>query len=308
MEIAQPTVLAEPKPAGWKSTAGWVAALLMALIWLVAGLYKLLDISGFQVKLNQLLVPAALTLPATLALASSEVFAGLLLLRPKWRRLGGLLSVALLLVFMAYVAINYATLRGEDCSCFPWLERAVGPAFFWSDAAMAVLAAAAAIFAPKMGAFKGARNLLIGVLVFATAALAWDKLGPQPGADVPETVIVEGQPYELRAGKIFIYFFNPTCLHCLDVGIALSKYEFQTPFLGVPTQDFDLSEGFLKDAGLTGKVRLSPDLDKLKESFPFDDVPYAAAIEDGRVLHRFPMIELEEPAMGAKLKELGIVR
>jgi hypothetical protein len=260
------------------------------------------------VKLNQLLIPAFLTLPATLALASSEVFAGLLLLRPKWRRLGGLLSVVLLLVFMGYVAVNYTTLRGEDCSCFPWLERAVGPAFFWSDGVMAALAAAAAIFAPRMGAFKGARNLLVGVLALAVAALAWDKLGPQPGAEVPETILVENQPYDLRTGKIFIYFFNPTCLHCLDVGMALSKHEFQAPFLGAPTQDLDFAEGFLKDAGLTGKVRLTPDLEKLKETFPFDDVPYAAAIEDGRVLHRFPMTELEEPGMGAKLKELGIVR
>jgi hypothetical protein len=240
--------------------------------------------------------------------ACTEVFAGLLLLRPKWRRLGGLLSVGLLLVFMAYIGINYTTLRGEDCSCFPWLERAVGPAFFWSDAAMAAVAALAATFAPKMGAFKGARNLLIGVLAFAAVALAWDKLGPQPGAEVPASIIVEGQPYDLREGKQFIYFLNPTCLHCLDVGIALSKYEFQVPFIGVPTQDFDFGQGFLKDAGLTGKVKLSPDLDKLKETFPFDDVPYAAAIEDGRILHRFPMIELEEPGMGEKLKELGFVK
>jgi uncharacterized membrane protein YphA (DoxX/SURF4 family) len=308
MDTAQPFAIAESKLEGWKSAAGWVAALLMALLWLSAGLWKLSDITGWQVKLNQLLVPAALTLPLTLAVASSEVFAALLLLRPKWRRLGGLLSVGLLLVFMAYVGINYTTLRGEDCSCFPWLERAVGPAFFWSDAAMAAIAAAAAVFAPKMGAFKGARNLLIGVLAFAVLALGWDKLGPQPGSDVPATITVEDQPYQLREGKKFIYFFNPTCLHCLDVGLALSKYEFQAPFLGVPTQDFDFGPGFLNDAGLTGKVQLTPDLEKLKATFPFDDVPYAAAIEDGRILHRFPMTELEEPGMGEKLKELGIVQ
>lgn len=308
METATAQELQDQDPAGWKGAVGWFCALAMALLWLVAGLWKLTDISGWQIKLNQLLVPAALTLPATLAVASSEVFAGLLLLRPHWRRLGGLISLALLLVFMAYVGVNYNTLRGEDCSCFPWLERAVGPAFFWSDAAMALLAALAAVFAPKMSALKGARNLLIGVLMLAAAALAWDKMQPAAGADVPATIIVEGEEYQLREGKKLIYFFNPTCLHCLDVGIALSKYDLQVPFLGVPTQDFDYAGGFLNDAGLAGKVRLTPDLDKLKESFPFDDVPYAAAIEDGRVLHRFPMIELEEPEMGAKLKELGIVR
>lgn len=308
MQSEQSPALEQKDLTGWKSAVGWFCALAMALLWLVAGLWKLTDISGWQIKLNQLLVPAALTLPATLAVASSEVFAGLLLLRPKWRRLGGLLSVVLLLVFMVYVGVNYDTLRGEDCSCFPWLERAVGPAFFWSDAAMVVLAALAAAFAPKMSAFTGARNLLIGVLVFAVAALAWDKLKPAPGAEVPASIVVEGEPYDLREGKTFLYFFNPTCLHCLDVGIAMSKYEFQVPFLGVPTQDFDYAGGFLNDAGLTDKVRMTPDLDKLKETFPFDDVPYAAAVEDGRVLYRFPMIELEEPELGEKLKELGIVQ
>ena len=296
-----------PAPATWKSRVGLISALVMALLWFVAGFYKLADIGGFQLKLNQLLVPVWLTLPATIAVAASEVYAGALLLRPAWRRLGGLLSVALLLVFMAYVGWNYETLRGADCSCFPWLERAVGPAFFWSDAAMVAVAALAAIFAPPMGAWRGARNLLVAVLALSVAALAADKLRPESGAEVPATITVEGSDYQPITGKVFIYFFNPTCLHCLDVGANLSKYTFRADFLGVPTQDFEFGPGFLADAGLTGKVKLSPDLDKLKETLPFEDVPYAAAIEDGKILKRFNMLALEEPEMGRSLRELGFV-
>jgi hypothetical protein len=55
-------------------------------------------------------------------------------------------------------------------------------------------------------------------------------------------------------------------------------------------------------------VKLSPDLDLLKETFPFNDVPYAAAIEDGKVLQRYTMIDLEEPEMGRSLRELGVVQ
>ncbi len=296
------------KPAGWKNTVGWVCAGLMALLWLSAGLWKLSAIGDFQNKLNQLLVPAALTLPATLIVAMGEVTAAVMLLRPAWRRLGGLLSTVLLLVFMAYMAINYTALRGEDCTCFPWLERAVGPAFFWGDGAMVLASLVAAWFAPRIGALRQVRWLLVGVLGLAVVALGYDKFGPEPGAEVPREIVVEGQPYDLTHGKKFLFFFNPTCLHCLDVGEKLSKYEFQADFIGIPTQDYDFSEGFLGDAGLTGKVKLSSDLDKLKETFPFTDVPYAAAIGDGRVLHRFPMIELDEPMMGQKLHELGIVK
>lgn len=299
---------AAPRPRDWKNAVGWTCAILMAILWLVAGLWKLSDISGFQIKLNQLLVPAALTLPATLALGFSEVMLGILLLRPAWRRLGGLLSAGMLLIFMAYVGINYNTLRGEDCTCFPWLERAVGPAFFWSDAAMVGLALGAAWFAPRTSHLHQIRLLAGALAVLTFAALAYDKLGPAPGGEVPATIAVEGEDYNLREGKVFVYFFNPTCLHCLDVGLALSKYQFQADFIGVPTQDFDFGGGFLDDAKLTGKVKLTPGLDELKEAFPFDDVPYAAAIEDGRVLHRFSMLDLEEPAMGNKLREFGFVR
>ncbi len=292
--------------AGWKGTVGWVCAALMALLWLVAGLWKLSDISGFQLKLNQLLVPVALTLPATLAVAASEIFAAVLLLRPAWRRLGGLFSTALLLVFMAYVAINYTTLRGADCSCFPWLERAVGPAFFWSDGAMVALSVLAAWFAPKMGKLSQVRTLLAGVIALSLVALAWDRFGPEPGGDVPATITVEGEDYSLRQGKVFLYFYNPTCLHCLDVGLELSRYDFQADLIGIPTQDPDFAEGFYEDSGLAGKVKTSADLDLLKETFPFDDVPYAAAIEDGKILERMQFFE--QPELGEKLQEWGFVR
>ncbi len=296
------------KLSGWKNTLSWTCAGVMALVWIVAGLYKLSDIGGFQVKLSQLLFPTALTLPATLAVATSELFAGVLLLRPTWRRLGGLVSTGLLLVFMAYMAVNYTALQGEDCSCFPWLERAVGPAFFWSDGAMMAASLIAAWFAPKMVAIKQTRFVLFGIVALGVVALGYDKFGPEAGADVPATIVVNGENYNLREGKVFIFFLNPTCLHCLAVGKALSKYEFEADFLGVPTQDFDFAEGFLEDAGLTGKVKLSPDLDLLKQTFPFDDVPYAAAIENGKILKRFTLIDLEEPEMGRSLRELGVVK
>ncbi len=295
------------KLQGWQNALGWACAGVMALAWLVAGVYKLSDIGGFQVKLAQLLVPSALTLPATLVVAISELFAGVLLLRPAWRRLGGLVSTALLLGFMAYMALNYTALQGEDCSCFPWLERAVGPAFFWSDGAMVVASLIAAWFAPKMVAIRQTRFVLFGIIALAAVGLGYDKFGPAGGTDVPATIVVEGEQYQLRRGKVLIYFFNPTCMHCLAVGQDLSKYTFSADFIGVPTQDYDFGPGFLEDAGLAGMVELSPDLDLLKETFPFTDVPYAATVSDGAVTHRFTLIDLEEPEMGRRLRELGIV-
>ena len=128
----------------------------MAVLWFTAGFWKLSDISGWQLKLTQLLVPMRWSLVGTLAVGAAEVIAGVLLLRAPWRRWGGWLSALLLVAFMAYMGLNYETLRGEDCSCFPWLERAVGPAFFWSDAAMLAAALLAVRFSPSPSRPRGA--------------------------------------------------------------------------------------------------------------------------------------------------------
>ena len=283
---------------------GWTAAAIMALLWLVAGLYKLTDITGFQVKLTQLLVPVSLSLIATVALAVTETFAGILLLRPAWRKLGGYLSVGLLLVFMAYVGINYEALQGEDCSCFPWIERAVGPGFFIGDGIMAAIAALAAVFAPAPRQLRGAAITLAGICAFAGVSLAWDRLGPAPEADVPAVIQVEGGEFNPRQGGVFFFFFNPTCLHCLDAGIAMSELDWNAQMIGVPTQDFEIASGFIEDTGLKD-VKLTPDLELLKEKFPFEDVPYAVALRDGRVLERFPFFE--EPELSETLRKINMV-
>jgi uncharacterized membrane protein YphA (DoxX/SURF4 family) len=290
--------------AAWKSWVGWGAAIIMAFLWFTAGLWKLSDISGWQLKLTQLLVPVKWSLAGTMGVAMTEVAAGVLLLRPAWRRWGGYLSALLLLVFMAYVGINYQTLQGEDCSCFPWLERAVGPAFFWSDAGMLAIALLATYFAPKPAAMKGAVMALAGVVALSGVMLAIDRLGPAPGGDVPATITADGESYGLLEGKTFLYFFNPSCMHCLDAGQTMAKYEWKSDFVGIPTQDFDWGPGFVEDAGLKN-VKLSPDLAMLKETFPFEDVPYGAVIEDGRILER--IMFWEEPELSDKLRGHGFI-
>ncbi|MEX2301992.1 MAG: MauE/DoxX family redox-associated membrane protein, partial [Bryobacterales bacterium] len=177
----------------WKTGVGWTAAILMAALWLVAGVWKLTDLSAFQVKLTQLLVPVSLSMPATLALVVSELTAGILLLIPAWRRIGGYFSAVLLLVFMAYVAYNYEPLRGADCSCFPWLERAVGPAFFWSDGAMVALALVAAWFSRPPARLRQAGVALAAVVALTGVAFAVNQsAAPVAAGELPATIAIEG--------------------------------------------------------------------------------------------------------------------
>jgi uncharacterized membrane protein YphA (DoxX/SURF4 family) len=294
----------QPMPA-WKSWIGWAAAILMAALWLVAGVWKLSDLGGFQVKLTQLLVPVSLSMPATLALVVSELTAGILLLVPAWRRLGGLFSAGILLVFMAYMAINYEPLRGADCSCFPWVERAVGPVFFWTDGAMVALALLAAWFSRRPARLRHAAYALAGIVAMTGVTFAVEQsAAPAAAGELPAVIQVEDGQLDLTRGPVFLYFLNPTCLHCLDAGIAMSKYHWNATFVGVPTQDFDFGPQFINDAGLKD-VKLSPDLDHLKAVFPFEDVPYAVALMDGKVIAQIRFFE--EPDLGEKLREIGFV-
>lgn len=295
---------APASPASWIRHLGAAAALLMVVPWLVAGIYKLTIVSEFQLMLTQILVPVSLSLVGAVLVIMGDLTAGVLLLIPSWRRLGGIFSSLLLVIFMGYFAVNYETLRGADCSCFPWVERAVGPEFFWSDGVMLVLSIVAAWLAPPLKKIRAAGLAVAGITAVTLAALAVDKLGPRPLIEAPAVVTVDDQEFSLREGKVFVYFFNPMCMHCLDAGIVLAQHSWQAPFVGVPTEEKDLAIGFIEDTGLKD-VRLTMDLDVLKEAFPFKDPPYAVAIEDGRLKEPFPFFE--EPELGEKLRELGFV-
>ena len=74
--------------------------------------------------------------------------------------------------------------------------------------------------------------------------------------------------------------------------------------MGVPTQDFEFAPGFVDDTGLKD-VQLSPELDLLRGKFPFEDVPYAVAIDEGRVVGRLRFFE--EPELSKQLREIGFV-
>ena len=299
------TAMESFRPARKTEWIGLAAAVAMALLWFTAGLWKLTDISGWQLKLTQLLVPAGLSLAGTLLVGISEVAAGVLLLRPAWRRWGGWLSAALLAGFMVYMGVNYTALRGEDCSCFPWLERAVGPAFFWSDAAMLAASLAAVLFSPRPRGLRGAGAAVLVVAAFASVMLGVDRLAPEPALTYRESITADGQPYDLGRGRVFLYFFNPSCMHCLHAGQAMAKHDWQVDFVGIPTQDPDWGPGFVQDAGLQD-VLLSPDVETLRETFVFQDVPYGVLMEDGAVIE--DVVFWEEPGLGETLREHGFVR
>ena len=120
----------------------------------------------------QSLVPVALSLPAALAVAICETFAGVLLLIPRYRRWGAWIAALMLIACMLYIGILYNRLLGEDCNCFPWIRRVVGPVFFAGDAAVLVLAGLAAWWSHKAKGWRGAALIFCCVCVVAGGSFA----------------------------------------------------------------------------------------------------------------------------------------
>jgi len=297
-------MLAPFELAGWKTWLGAIAALLTSLLFFSAGLWKITDAPGWAVKLAQLKVPQGLSVPGTVVLGILETFSAVLLLVPRFRRWGAGLSAFLLVVFMIYVGVNYNALLGADCSCFPWLKRAVGPGFFVGDAAMLGCALLAGLWSKRSENMRGAVLILAAVSVFSLVSYGVAATRNN-GLKAPDSVTVDGKPFSLQEGKILIFFFNPECTHCLDAARRMSKYNWaDARIVAVPTEQPQFAPNFMRKTQLPGVVSLDTAL--LRKTFSFVDAPSGVALENGRQKAAISQFEGEEPEV--TLKKLGFVK
>src|SRR5215467_4736751 len=199
--MAQPSLrLSAVEPARWKTAANWAAAVVLALLFLSSGLWKITDVPGWAAKLAQARIPESLSVAGALVVGTAETVAGVFMLVPRLRRWGALLAGALLVLFLGYFALNYSVLHGQDCSCFPWLKRVVGPGFFIGDGAMLALAVAAWLWARRPAGVRPAVLISGAVTVFALVSYGVEA-ARETGAKAPASITVDGQPYSLAHGR-----------------------------------------------------------------------------------------------------------
>jgi uncharacterized membrane protein YphA (DoxX/SURF4 family) len=287
----------------WKNVLSVSSALILAVLFIIAGTWKITDPYDAATRMVQAKVPGDLGLAAAIGFGIAETFAAVLLLVPRFRRWGAWLTGAMLVAFMIYIGYHYEALRGEECSCFPWLKRAVGPGFFVADGIMLALAVFAGWWARPSESKRSAAIILGAVSVFAFASLGV-AFTRQSGVKAPDSITVNGQPYSLQTGKHFIYFFDPECGHCFQAAKQMATYNWgDTKVVGVYTRMPQFAPAFLTDTGL--KAVLTADHDLLKKTFPFTDAPFAVAIENGRQKASFIHFEGDEPK--ESLKKLKFV-
>jgi uncharacterized membrane protein YphA (DoxX/SURF4 family) len=292
------------EPPSWKIRLSWVSAGTLAILFLVSGVWKIADPLGWAVRTTELHVPHSASLAAALVVGIAETVGAVWILVPRLRRWGSILLGLLLAAFVIYFAANYSVLRGADCSCFPWIKRAVGPGFFIGDMAMLLLAAVAGLWAQRPVGARPAVVILATVTVFAL--VSWGVEAQElKGVRAPASITVNGQPYLISEGKVFVFFFNPECTHCYDAAKRMALLSWgDTQVVAVPVEQAQFAQGFLEETGLRATV--TSDVQQLESRLGYKVYPYGVAIENGRTRGALTNFENGEP--DATLRKLGFVR
>jgi hypothetical protein len=302
--------MAYPPAAGvfdmprWKMHVGTVCAVLIGLLFLVSGGWKIIDPIGASTKMMQMKLPGAVALPFTILLGIGEVWAAVMLFVPRLRQWGGWIISLMLVAFMIYIGWHYNALVGEECSCFPWIKRAIGPMFFVADGIMLLMSGLAAWWSQRSSGTRPAALIAATVAVFAAACYGV-AANRDLGTVAPPSVLVDNKPVSLHDGKVLVYFYDPMCPHCLDAAKKFATHNWgSTKRIAIPTGMKDFARGFLNDSKFD--AQLSHDLDPVKKVFPFKDPPYAVALENGRAKALLNRFDETEPA--ATLRQLGFIQ
>lgn len=286
-----------------------MAALFVGVLFIGAGAYKAVDPYRISRLMEELLFPYQYSLPFTLLLAVGEMFGGVLILVPRFRRWGAAITSFLLVSFMVYIGIHYTALLGKDCSCFPWIKRSVGPMFFVGDGAFLAAALLAGLWAPRVSGKTRTAAVMLGVVAVFTGVSFGSALSHQTGTKAPDFVMVDGKPFSLQHGRIFAFFYDPECSHCNAAARHMSTLHWASDVtvIALPVRAQKWAADFLRDNQL--KAVTSLDWQKLKAVYPFGDPPYGVAIENGR--EKGPVSHFDDEDTGtepaATLKQLGYV-
>jgi uncharacterized membrane protein YphA (DoxX/SURF4 family) len=291
--------------AGWQRVVGAIAAVLLALVFLVSGGWKVLQPFQTGELLEQAQVPAGLGTLGAAVLGATELLAAALLLSPRYRRWGGFLGSALMIFFIAWVGFYYNKLVGHECSCFPIIKRTVGPGFFIGDAVMLRLGVLAFLWSPRV--LRARIPVMTFAALLAFAAVSFGVNASLRHSAVPNPVVVDGKPADLTTGKVFLFFYDPMCSHCDAASKFMSTLNWgDTRVVAIPTNDPQFAAAFLRDTKL--KAGTSLEGAKLRKAFPFVDPPFGVALVNGNVKESFSQAQFNAPSPAPDLKKLQLIR
>jgi len=288
----------------WKNILSGVSAILLGIIFFTSGCWKLADPFQWAQAMTEFQVPSALALPFTVCLGAAETVGALLIVVPRFRRWGSVILSLLLVAFIAYMGIKYSVLVGKDCSCFPLVKRTIGPGFFAGDGAMLVMALFAGAWSRRSESLRAAAVILGAVAVFAGLSFGINATRAS-GLKAPDSISVDGKPYALDRGRVFLFFYDPECMHCDAAARRMATLNWtNTRIVAIPTRVPQFAASFLSDTKL--QAGTSNDLQLLRQTFKFVDPPYGVALVNGREKAAVANFDDSEPAK--TLRPIGFVQ
>jgi uncharacterized membrane protein YphA (DoxX/SURF4 family) len=292
--------------AGWRKTVATISGILLGIIFLVSGGWKVLSPFKTGELLEQAQVPAGWGVLGAVALGTVELLAAFLLFHPRFRRWGGLLGSVLMVFFIGWIGYYYHVLVGHECSCFPIIKRSVGPNFFVGDGVMLLLGLAAFAWSPRVVNFRVPATAFAALAVMAGLSFGANAM-ERSHVQIPTPIVVDGKPQNLAEGKVFLFFYDPSCMHCDAAAKFMSTLDWgDTKLVSIPTINPQWAAAFLHDTKL--KASTSLETEKLRKAFAFVDPPFGVALEDGRVKETFAQAQFTAPLPQPELRKLGLVR
>src|SRR5579883_1432256 len=185
------------------------------------------------------------------------------------------------------------------------LDQARGGAgFFAGDAAMLVLAAVAAMWAPRPRGRRAVALIAGAVTVFALVSYGVEA-AREAGVKAPAAITVDGRPYAIGRGRFFLFFFNPMCMHCMDAAQRMARLDWgDTRVVAIPVEQPQFARQFLAESGL--KAVVSTDFETLARVFGYRTYPFGVAVVDGREKAAVRAFEGDE--LAKELRAAGMVR
>lgn len=199
---------------------------VLGLLFLVAGIAKVLDPWSFLGSLGGYGVPGWMRTPVALVLPAVEIGVAVMLLL-RWNvRLAATAAAALMAVFLVAVGYGWAAGTLDECGCFgPMMEREPRDAFLMDLAFMAI-AVGVCVWTPTSRVrfdWRATALAVASVAALGTSVFGYTS-GPSGASAAALGRTMDMREVDLERGEHLLYLFHHECPHCAAMSPRVSEY------------------------------------------------------------------------------------
>ncbi len=218
---------------------------ILGLMFLIAGVAKVLDPWSFLGSLGGYGVPGWMRTPVALVLPAVEVGVAVMLL-VRWRvRLAATVAAALMTVFLVAIGYGWAAGTLDECGCFgPMMEREPRDAFLMDLAFMAI-AVGVCVWTPVARSRADWRAATLGIASVAALGMSFVgyNSGPSGASAAALGRTMDMREVDLERGEHLLYLFHHECPHCAAMSPRVSEYTKDAALPPVVGLTFETSGG-----------------------------------------------------------------